>query len=571
MPGNPILHQNMSLTSSPTESSGSNDFIEGSIPSGPREYPIWSILAGLPVYWMIQVVLRMTLDLRDLPGSASTLSVLYATQKTRGSDAAAYVFNWCRFWLDVDLNTAIWLTSTVSGTAMIVGLIATASSIWGKEAGFWAGILGACWPLSQQMGLLVGLDTLAIGSMWLSLGLLSMGLHSGWLGLVFLPLAGWMLPLALDVKSIAIPALAAVSVILLPSGKADKWKAWLVGLIATLIFASTLRGTDDHRVVLPDINWLTIQHGWHRLQDLPRRGLPEGMFQSLMWIGGLLSIGTFAHQTWVHKFYMHPFSKGRILTWLRLGSPIVLCLATGVGLCITAAGLGELSRPRYLVGLGMGLLLPIAACLSILQTQWTRIFGIIVSLNLLLNTWGFFGQWGKVRHRMLGGEPPTLPTAPSLWSGKYLRYPILTLRDLTMMGALDFQDTWSTMPDSEGIAVPRLRDDRHRNLQAYAAINGQSILILDPGKCCAGTPVNAQCANRVVKAVQDAGLTVVLPTEIAGVERVHANEKRWVADLRSAIASTGTQSSYWHWQSSTVDGDLGPLPCQFEVPKNMRR
>ena len=94
-----------------------------------------------------------------------------------------------------------------------------------------------------------------------------------------------------------------------------------------------------------------------------------------------------------------------------------------------------------------------------------------------------------------------------------------------MMGALDFQDTWQTLSETKGLAVPRLRDDRHRNLQAYAAMNGQSILILDPGKCCAGTPVNGQCANRIVEAVKQAQLTVVLPTEVEGVERVHANEK----------------------------------------------
>lgn len=568
MRGSPIPHQNMSLTSSPTDSINE---VDGDTLSESHRLPLWSILTGLPIYWILQAIFRTTMDLRDLPGSASTLSVLYATQKARGSDAAAYVFNWCRFWLDMDLNTAIWLTSTLSGTAMIVGLITTASSIWGREAGFWAGVLGACWPLSQQLGLLVGLDPLAIGSSWLSLGMLSMGLHSGWVGLAILPLVGWMLPLALDVKSIAIPALAALGAILLPSGKPGTWKPWLIGVTATLIFASTLSGTDDHRVVAPDISWFTLKHGWHRLQDLPRRGLSEGMFQSLWWIGGLLSIGALAQQTWVHKLYRKPFSNGRISMWIRLASPIVLWTATGAGLCITAAGLGELSRPRYLVGLGMGLLLPAAASLSILKGRWSTIFGCTIALNLLLNTWGFLGQWGQVRYRMLGGNTPALPAAPSLWSNKYLRYPLLTIRDLTMMGALDFQDTWSTMPSSEGIAVPRLRDDRHRNLQAYAAINGQSILILDPGKCCAGTPVNTQCANRIVQSVKDAGLTVVLPTEVAGVERVHANEKRWVADLRSAIASTGTQSSYWHWQSSKVDGELGPLPCQFEVPKSMRR
>ena len=557
MLGNPIPHPSTSLISSPTEPTQET--------SESVDAPFWTVLLGLPLYWAIQIGLRVSLDLRDLPGSASTLSILYATGKTRGSDAASYVFNWCRFWLDVDLQTAMWLTSTVSGTAMIVGITSVSTSIWGKRAGCWSGILAACWPLSHLMGLLVGLDSLAIGSTWLSLGVLSIGLQTGWWGLLLLPLAGWMLPLAVNVKSIAIPTLAVLSSILLPPHKSDAWKPWLLGLIATLAFASTLSGTDDHRVVLPEINRLTLEHGWHRLQDLPRRGLPEGMFEILWWIGGILSIGTLIHKTWHRKLYTTP------LLWIKFWSPTILWIATGVGLCITAAGLGELSRPRYLVGLGMGLLLPISASLAGYANRWTKIAGCLVGLHLCLNTWAFFGQWGEVRSRILGGEASTIPSAPSLWANKYLRYPILTLRDLTMMGALDFQDTWQTLPETKGLAVPRLRDDRHRNLQAYAAMNGQSILILDPGKCCAGTPVNAQCANRIVQAVKQAQLTVVLPTEVEGVERVHANDKRWVSDLRDAIRSSGTQSHYWHWlQSKSID-EIGPLPCQFEVPKNMRR
>ena len=366
MLGNPILLPSTSLTSSPTEPTQTET----------TDPPLWSILLGLPLYWLIQTVLRASLDLRDLPGSASTLSILYATGKSRGSDAAAYVFNWCRFWLDVDLDTAIWLTSTASGTAMIVGMIATACSIWGRQAGFWAGVLGACWPLSQQMGLLVGLDSLAIGSTWLGLGCLAIGLHSGWWGLLVLPLAGWMLPLAVDVKSIAIPSLAVLSCILLPPIKPHAWKAWLIGLIATLSFAMTLSGTDDHRVVLPEISRFTIEHGWHRLKDLPRRGLPEGMFQTLIAIGGALSIGTFLHQTWLHKLYKNP------LAWTKVSAPVVLWVVTGVGLCITAAGLGELSRPRYLTGLGMGLLLPINASLASYPRQWTKAVGILIGLHI---------------------------------------------------------------------------------------------------------------------------------------------------------------------------------------------
>ena len=163
------------------------------------------------------------------------------------------------------------------------------------------------------MGLLVGLDSRHWKHMaWC--GVLSMALHTSWWGLLLLPLAGWMLPLAVDVKSIAIPTLAVLSAVLLPSSKAKAWIPWLIGIIATLTFASTLSGTDDHRVVLPAINRLTIEHmGGTDFKISPDVDCQEGMFESLWWIGGGLSIGTFLHQTWSRCLYKNPLTVGTTL------------------------------------------------------------------------------------------------------------------------------------------------------------------------------------------------------------------------------------------------------------------
>ena len=73
----------------------------------------------------------------------------------------------------------------------------------------------------------------------------------------------------------------------------------------------------------------------------------------------------------------------------------------------------------------------------------------------------------------------------------------------------------------------RLRDERHRSLIAFATLYDKSALILDPGACCAGTPVDASCADRVVEALDRSGFTLVLPTQIKGVERIYPNEERW--------------------------------------------
>ncbi len=545
----------MSSTFSPTEAQAPKLVL----PQDNLAY--WKIGLGIPVYLSIQLLLRLSLDLRDLPGAASTKSILYAIDNPRSVDAASYAFRWLNYWLNIPLDIGIQLLSIGSGLSMVVGLILFATSLVNKRAGMWAGIFGACWPLTQFLGLLIGLDSLAIGTSWLALGLFSVSIQSSWWGLPLLPLSLWLLILGLDVKSIALPSLVGLIGVILPT-KIHRWKVWGSGLVLALVFATTQSGTDDHRVQAPDLNWQTVQHGWHRLSDLPKRGLAEGDFQILWWTGGLLTLSALGRSLW----------RTRKFTWAHTPLLVLLMLwmTTGLGLCVTAAGLGELCRPRYLVGMGLGLLIPIAGGLSRLKSVFSAWMGMVIVLAMLLNMWGFFGQWGQIRHTMLGGHSPHIPTAPSIWGKKYQRYPTLTLRDLTMVGALDFQDTWQSIPNTSGIAVPRLRDDRHKNLEAYATMRDQEIVILDPGKCCAGTPVNAQCAQRVLKALDEAHYTVVLPAAIAGVERVHANERPWIESLRDGIAQTGSNSLFWHWQTSDAVGEASPVPCQFEVPKGLK-
>lgn len=525
------------------------------------EISFWWLGSGALVYAILQIIIRLGLDLRDFPGSASTLSILYASNETRGLDVAGYAFKWWTYWVGVNLEAAIWLTSVLSGLGMVLGTTLLGNAIWSRQVGAWVGVFTACWALTQQLGVLVGVDGIAIGCTWLGLGLLATALHhrSHW-GILCLPLAWWLLPLGINAKSIALPSLVALSILVLPI---THWKRWLLVVGSSALVASTISRTEDHRVVAPDSNWNTLEHGWHRLSDFGKRGLQEGDFQNLWILGGCCTL-------WM---LYTTIRKRQYTSWNTLSPTLLtlfLWLATGVGLCITAAGLGELSRPRYLVGLGIGLLLPIAGLTQILPRQASRFLGGTVVLALLMNTWGFFGQWGLVRQTMLGGESPSIPTAPWIWGKKYQRYPTITLRDLTIVGALDFQDTWQTLSDNNGIATPRLRDDRHRNLQAYVSLQNRPVLLLDPGKCCAGTPVNIQCAKRVVSALNDAQYAVVLPTEIEGVERIHANEREWVNDLRQAIQENAIQSAFWHWHVSESEATTIELPCQFEVPDHMK-
>ena len=184
-------------------------------------------------------------------------------------------------------------------------------------------------------------------------------------------------------------------------------------IVATLAFATTLSGTDDHRVVLPEISRFTVEHGWHRLQDLPDAAYLRECSKRSCGLG----VSSLLEPSCIKPGWIN--STNPPSPWTRVWGPVLLWGATGIGLCITAAGLGKLSRPRYLVGLGMGLLLPIAASLANYSMRWAKAAGILLGLHMLLNTWGFFGQWGQVRQRMLGGNPPTIPTAPSIWAKIY--------------------------------------------------------------------------------------------------------------------------------------------------------
>ena len=206
---------------------------------------------GIPVYLFIHSLLRWTLDLRDLPGSASTLSILYTTQNVKGSDAASYAFTWLQFWIGLSMEHSIYLVSLLSGLSMVIGLIMVAGSIWNRKAAMWAGLMGACWQLSQQMGLLVGLDPLAIGCTWLGLGVLAVALHSNWRGLLALPFAWWLLPMGLNVKSIALPSLVVLSAIAFPTSNC--------GLTNAIITPPTAKnGQIAGRIVFSEINERSI-------------------------------------------------------------------------------------------------------------------------------------------------------------------------------------------------------------------------------------------------------------------------------------------------------------------------
>ena len=513
----------------------------------------WTLpFIGVGLFVSIQLLLRSTLDLRDYPGAAGTLSLLRATGNDTGRDIGAAALQFLQSTFNIDLHTANTLLSIGSGILIVAGCIAIAWRTFGRSVAMWTGILGALWTPHQLMALLTGVDPLILGSTMLALTTVTLGLFSGWFGVPATFLGMYFLLHVLQIKSISLPLCTVVGVWLIGP---RRFGQWLFGLVGILTMYLMMQPQPDTRFPIPTINRRTLEFGWVRIHQLFDRGFPEGKFDQLWILGGLILL------VWilVHRKYNRHHLRATAV-WLL----------TGIGMFLTAASLGQVLRPRYLVGFGIGLIIPISWGISTLPKSFRHIVGWTLILLFTLDSWAFFGKWAEIRYQMLGGNPTSLPSAPYYWSQQYDNYPVLTLKDLTMTGALDFQDAWISQPNTQGIALPRLRDERHRNIQAYAAMRGQRILILDPGKCCAGKPVNAVCAEKVAQEVFDAGYSILLPTQLPDLERVYENEKSWIEHLRKNLSERSAKTDFWIWQPA-ADVSNGSVPCQFDVPFKRRQ
>ena len=139
--------------------------------------------------------------------------------------------------------------------------------------------------------------------------------------------------------------------------------------------------------------------------------------------------------------------------------------------------------------------------------------------------------------------------------------PDIPHRDLSMYGAVELVQRFKS---GEGIASMRLRDARDRSVMAYALLYGQKHVILDPGICCKGKPVDEICAMRIVRQVSQSGLTLSLPTNIEGIERIYPNERRWRELLQNAAQQTLLLDNGEFWWNYLPLSDSETIPCQKE-------
>lgn len=513
-----------------------------------KKLSVWLTIIG-PIVGMIWIVLlRNQVDLRDRPGAAGTLSIYRASPTTpTAKDWSAQAIELIHH----QFNTPLDLSSSIVSLSAVIfglfGLTAAGYAMDGKRGALGAGLLGACWPLTIYMGILDGVDPMAFGLAWLAVGCCWLSGINKWWGIVLGLVGGAAAPFAISLKETALPAVAlcALSPIFF---RPSKWLIITVPATLYSLYWSYAWFWPDEATRLdteiPDA--ATLRHGWYRLKELAFRGLPEGKFDQfllLAFLSGLVPVGAW---------------------WRRL----LIAFASGAALCFTAHTLDELVRPRYLATAMLGCLACSGAVLGVL----TRYRGYLLKIPLIvvvclciMDSWSFFVAWTDKRVEVTGAQALNWPKPPSTWSRQFKNMTDLTLRDLTLWGGVELAELTKRYPN--GLAIPRLRDDRHRSLSGLAEIHGAPHVIVDPGNCCTGRPADTRCAIDIVERLQKAGVGLVIPTEIKGVQRGNRFEEKWTDNLRSAMSSYDTIIEHDFWilleAPMTKDGDL---PCKTKAP-----
>ncbi|MEC7983974.1 MAG: hypothetical protein VX278_02350 [Myxococcota bacterium] len=493
----------------------------------------------LPVFigfLVLHGILRWGLDLRDMPGAAGTEVLYKAALGERKENYTVWILLLLQYNLSISVLQSAKLCSLLGGLCSVWGIYLAGKAI-SERTGLYSALLCISWSMTHYYSLMVGSDPLAFGFSWLSVGLCWYGGARGWWGLPVLMLGLSMASFAVRIKELALPPLALIP--LYPMWVRSKRTA-VLSLPFVLYSAywgyAWMWPAQAHRLqteVVLDSGSFT--QGWNRLIALYERGIPQGKFDQLILLPALLL----------------PFSRRNFKKYILWAAAALLLIGT-------AYMLQQRARPRYLASAALGSLLVLGFVLSTIRFH--RAMLCAVCFLFIMDGWAYFDVWGEKRQQMVGGNAPRFPAAPSPWRRQYESMSDLTLRDLSLYGAISMVEK---VQETDGIASMRLRDERHRSLLAFATLYDKGFVILDPGACCAGNPVDERCAQRTTRAVKEAGFTLLLPTDIKGIERIYPNEERWRTLLLQSVTQTEHDPT---WISASPTATGGELPCQASIP-----
>ena len=499
------------------------------------------LIGPVLAYFLLHILLLWSIDLRDMPGAAGTEVIYKASIGERKGETTVLAIQWISHYLDVGPQQAGRFLSSLSGLVQLIALMLCGAS-FSIQAAITIGWIGACWSMMHYFPLLSGADPVCVSLAWLSIGLCWWGASQAKLMGALSVMCGVSLaPLAVSIKEIGLPPIALIALTPVWIQKWNRNTLILVVLVGYCAYWSYawMWPTNPTRLNA-DFSFSFLGTGWDRLLDLYDRGIPQGKYDQLMIISGIL-ICTSRKRI-----------KTRILVWIAACTLILY----------TAYALGPRTRPRYITPASLGLLCSVAYSLSLWKRSVAQRAATLLCALLLFDAWAYYDTWAQKRQHIVGGEQDKIPTPPSWWAQQYQAANDITHRDLSLYGAIDLIEL---LEDHQGLATMRLRDERHRSLLAFAEIAGKKSLVLDPGACCAGEPVNEKCAQRVIASVLDLGYGIVLPTLQKGVERIYPNEERWRTLLLNSYESWN-QKTFWYDAHISNPTKQQSLPCQQKAP-----
>jgi hypothetical protein len=514
-----------------------------------------AVAAGLAVRRFV----AGSLDLRDLPGPGGVKIVAALTEGNFQRDGATELIAAVLPWFS-DAESASRAVCMAGGVLAVLGATLAARGAGGRSAAVATAALAACWSQAIYVSLLIGADSIAMGIAWLGAGLALVGPRLGWAGVAVVPLGLGLATLAIPIKVSAMPAVAVV--VAAPFlVKPRRWKVGLaigaVLLVGGLAARGILMPADAAHVgEVPTPTLAMVQAGWQRLQGLPQAH-PEGLV--LIQLAGAAAVGA-------------------LLPGHGWAGRAVLGLVGFAALGFSAETVGDKLRPRFLTAAALPMLV-LAGCAVGVAVDLVRmavkrwlprlhpasaglaLVGLLVAIPPWQDTLGFHGAWARVRLEQLGTRPPTLPAAPAAWQHHYRKLGGLVFVDTSDQGALDLVRLGREAPAGGAATVP-LRDAREFHLRAGAGLAGRPTVILETRRCCTQAESPATCAERVVRELDAAGASLLIPVQVDRTLRVpRPHQSFWRALESAGTAAGGLETQGRWWKVRAPGGSGGALPC----------
>lgn len=503
--------------------------------------PVLAVLVlGVWARWFLQ----RAMDLRDLPGAAGVLTVARAAEGEFHRSWATWLIGFVLPATGGDVAAAAQLVALLSGVAMLAGAMLGGWALADRAGAIGAGLVSAAWSLALLPVLVVGADPPAIGLAWLGVGLAWAGARAGLRGAPLVAAGTVLVVFSAAIKELALPAvpMLAATLVLTRGRWADL--LWLAPLQAGAGWWAWARFSPrrvHEAASVPELRLESLVGGLERVLDLPSHGWAEGVFHQMLAlavVGGLL--------------------PGR-----RLGRRFLIGLGAIAVVLATAAALDRRVRPRLLLAACYALVVLVGVGAAVASSWLSRVRLrraplLLLPLALGLDAWAWLQDFSVRRTRFAEAAPLALPAAPGPWARRYGMENWSALRDLTLAGAVPLHG-WVGAHAGGAVATLRLRDDRHRHLDAAGALSGARAVLLDRGRCCGGLPTST-CAVQLVAAMDAAGVALALPLQTRTVRRVNRADDDWLAALQSAAADRAEPLGTW-WQVVEPTGSGGTLAC----------